>query len=132
MIDEYVGKNHEKAKAFHSLGALRFLSFLSHSNAIIGNSSSGILEAPSLHIATINIGDRQRGRTQAKSIVNCNCNIDDIIKAFEKVKDLEFNESLNGVINPYENGGAASKILDVIKSRKNINSIKKFNNLTWN
>lgn len=132
MIDEYVAKNQDKAKAFHSLGALRFLSFLSHSTAIVGNSSSGILEAPSLNIPTINIGERQKGRTQAKSILNCSCNIESINKSFEIVKSSEFSESIKGIKNPYENGGAASKIIEVIKSRKNINSIKKFNNLTWN
>lgn len=110
LIDEYVSSNQDKAIAFHSLGALRFLSLVQHCDAIIGNSSSGILEAPSLQTATINIGDRQKGRIQAKSIVNCDIQVDSISQAIQKVKKL----TIQGIVNPYYNGGAVDKIMNVL------------------
>ena len=69
MIDEYVKNNQNKSIAFKSLGQLRYLSALQFVDAMVGNSSSGIIEAPSFNIATINIGDRQKGREQAQSIL---------------------------------------------------------------
>lgn len=129
MIDDFVHSNPDKAKSFHSLGTLRFLSLVKLCNAIIGNSSSGILEAPSLHTATINIGDRQRGRIQATSIINVKCSFEEITKAIEKVKRADFEEELVKVQNPYDNGGASQLIFDAIRSRKKIHTNKKFFNL---
>jgi len=131
MIDEYVFKHPDKAVAFHSLGALRFLSLVKISDAIIGNSSSGILEAPSLKTPTINIGDRQRGRTQAESIINCKCTKQDILHAVERSKESNFIEFIQSVINPYDNGGAAEKIFSELKHLIELNSVKKFNDLSW-
>lgn len=130
MIDDYVLRNPEKAKSFHSLGALKFLSLVNVCDAIIGNSSSGILEAPSLKTPTINIGDRQKGRTQAKSVINCRCNLDDILKAIRFSNSYECRNSLLDLKNPYDNGGASEKILEVLKDNLNLTSIKHFNNLT--
>src|SRR5690606_6271865 len=121
----------EKAIAFHSLGTLKFLSLIKHCNAIVGNSSSGILEAPSLFTATINIGNRQKGRVQAKSIVNCNCELKDILKAFNHVNSSEFQKKLKNVDNPYDNGGTANKVFKVLLESKVENSIKSFNDLLW-
>lgn len=132
MIDKYVLKNPEKAKAFHSLGALRFLSLVKVCDAIVGNSSSGILEAPSLHTATINIGNRQKGRTQAKSIINVPCTSKGIIEGFRRVKDSDFIAIVDNTKNPYDNGGAASKIYDALVKNINIDTYKSFNNLKWN
>ena len=129
MIDEYVQEHPHKSKSFHSLGNLRFLSLVNICDAIIGNSSSGILEAPSLHTATINIGDRQKGRVQALSIINVNCSIKEISGAFDQVKNLAFQEKLKYVQNPYDNGGASELILRSIKRRNKINTNKKFFNL---
>lgn len=131
MIDDYVSKHPEKAVAFHSLGALRFLSLVKISDAIIGNSSSGILEAPSLKTPTINIGDRQKGRTQAESVINCKCTKQDILHAVEKSKESNFIEFIQSVVNPYENGGAAEKIFAELIRLKELNSVKKFNDLSW-
>ncbi|MDA4790419.1 UDP-N-acetylglucosamine 2-epimerase, partial [Enterobacter hormaechei] len=80
----------DKAKAYFSLGTLRFLSIVEICNAIIGNSSSGILEAPSLKTATLNIGDRQKGRIQADSIVNVENTKEAIALGFQKIKDESF------------------------------------------
>lgn len=130
MIDLYVSKNPTKAKAFLSLGTLRFLSVVKESTAIVGNSSSGILEAPSLHTATINIGDRQKGRAQAKSIVNVSCNIKEIISGFETIKETSFKDKLKNLDSPYYNGGAAYKIVEVIKGLNQLSSLKRYYNLT--
>lgn len=129
MIDQYVSKNPNKAKAFLSLGTLRFLSVVKQSTAIVGNSSSGILEAPSLHTATINIGDRQKGRTQAKSIVNVSCDRNEIMDGFEAVKESSFKDNLKNLDNPYYNGGAAVKIVKVIQDLNQLSSFKRYYNL---
>ncbi|WP_368506595.1 MULTISPECIES: UDP-N-acetylglucosamine 2-epimerase [unclassified Tamlana] len=115
MIDEYVSQNIDKATAFTSLGNLRFLSLVQYCDAIIGNSSSGILEAPSLNSATINIGNRQKGRIQARSVVNSNLDEQDILEAFSQIKQDTFKKDLARIINPYDNGGSCHKIMDVLK-----------------
>lgn len=130
MIDDYVTKNPNKASAFVSLGTLRFLSFVKESTAIVGNSSSGILEAPSLNTPTINIGDRQKGRTQARSVVNVSCDFNAILGGFVEVKADTVVEKMNNLENPYYNGGAAEKIVDIIKNSAPISSLKKYYNLT--
>ena len=71
MIDDYTNRNSKKSIGFISLGQLKYLSSLQYVDAVVGNSSSGIIEAPSFKIGTINIGDRQRGRLQASSVINC-------------------------------------------------------------
>lgn len=129
MIDQYVSKNPNKAKAFLSLGTLRFLSVVKQSTAIVGNSSSGILEAPSLHTATINIGYRQKGRAQAKSVLNVSCDLNAILTGFEHVKSDSFVEKMNNLENPYYNGGAAEKIVYFVKNFAPISSSKIFYNL---
>jgi len=125
MIDEYVAKNKNKAIAFTSLGQLRYLSALQYVDAVVGNSSSGIIEAPSFKIGTINIGERQKGRIKAKSVIDCEPKKEDIKKAFEKLYSSEFQELLKHVKNPYENEEFPSKkIVEVLKNTK-IESIKK-------
>ncbi|QQT27799.1 UDP-N-acetylglucosamine 2-epimerase [Sphingobacterium spiritivorum] len=128
MIDNYVAKNPEKAKAFTSLGSLRFLSVVKECTAIVGNSSSGILEAPSLYTATLNIGDRQRGRVQADSVVNVSCEPNEILNGFEEVKDVNLQNNLDFVSNPYFKGEAAKNILKVILEH-NISIEKHFNTI---
>lgn len=116
MIDEFVDKHSNKTKSFHSLGSLRFLSLVKICDAIIGNSSSGILEAPSLHTATINIGDRQKGRIQADSIVNTGIDKNEILKAMELVKTAAFKEKVVLTTNPYGEGNATQKIVNVLRN----------------
>ena len=81
MIDEYVTKNFQKSVQFTSLGQLRYLSALQYVDAVVGNSSSGLAEAPSFRIGTINIGDRQKGRIKASSVIDCEPNKDSILKS---------------------------------------------------
>ncbi len=117
MIDEYVSKNKNRAISFDSLGQLRYLSALKHVDAVIGNSSSGIIEAPSFKTATINIGNRQKGRIKAKSIIDCEPKKESIKKAFEKLYSKEFQELLKSVKNPYQKEKYPSKkVVDVLKN----------------
>lgn len=130
MIDDFVKKHPNTAKAFSSLGTLRFLSAVKVCDAIVGNSSSGILEAPSLFTPTINIGDRQKGRTQASSIINVDNSESGISSGFESVKKIITENKLSGVKNPYDNGGAANEILNKIIEYKNLKTNKSFYNLS--
>lgn len=114
MIDAFVKEHPQNAKAFSTLGSLRFLSFLKLSDGIIGNSSSGIVEAPSLGIPTINIGNRQKGRTQSKSVINVEVNADKILAALQQTKNENFIESLNDIENPYGDGNTTAKIMKVL------------------
>lgn len=130
LIDEYVALNKDKAIAFHSLGALRFLSLVKICDAIIGNSSSGVLEAPSLFTATINIGDRQKGRIQAKSIINCDNSVASILNAIDKSKETGFKALVSNVLNPYDNGGAVNRIMQVLEVNKDkFKVVKHFNDI---
>ena len=125
MIDEYVTKNSHKSIVFTSLGQLRYLSALQYVDAIVGNSSSGLAEAPSFKIGTINIGDRQKGRIKASSVIDCEPNKDSILKSFEKLYSKEFQETLKTTINPYGNGCASKKIVEILKSVDLNNILKK-------
>ena len=125
MIDEYVTKNSHKSIVFTSLGQLRYLSSLQYVDAVVGNSSSGLGEAPSFKIGTINIGDRQKGRIKASSVIECEPNKDSILKSFEKLYSKEFQETLKTTINPYGDGCASKKIVEILKSVDLKNILKK-------
>ncbi|MDX4040000.1 UDP-N-acetylglucosamine 2-epimerase [Aliarcobacter skirrowii] len=125
MIDEYVTKNSNKSIVFTSLGQLRYLSALQYVDAVVGNSSSGLAETPSFKIGTINIGDRQKGRIKASSVIDCEANKNSIVKAFAKLYSKEFQESLKTTINPYGDGCASKKIVEILKSVDLENILKK-------
>lgn len=125
MIDEYVSKNKDKSIYFTSLGQLRYLSALQHVNAVVGNSSSGLAEAPSFKIATINIGDRQKGRVKASSVVDCEPNRKSILKAFGRIYSDKFQQNLKNTINPYGNELASKKIVEIIKKTDLTSILKK-------
>ena len=115
LMEKYVTDNPNKAKLFASLGSKRYLSVMKQVTAVVGNSSSGILEAPSAPVATINIGDRQKGRIQANSVVNCTANEDEINNAFDRAKSEEFQQIVSKTINPYGYGNASQQIIEVLK-----------------
>ena len=115
MIDDYVSKNSHKAIAFVSLGQLRYLSALKFVDACVGNSSSGLAEAPTFKIGTINIGDRQRGRLKADSVIDCEPAKKSILTAIRKLYSKEFQDKFKNVKNPYGEGGAAEKIKKILK-----------------
>lgn len=115
MIDDYVANNPHKTVAFASMGQLRYLSTLQYVDAVVGNSSSGLLEAPSFKVGTINVGDRQKGRIKAASVIDCSAETDDLLLAFETLYSEPFQKTLESVINPYGEGNASEYILSVLK-----------------
>lgn len=128
LLEEYV-EVYDNGVLFSSLGMLRYLSTVSYSEMVIGNSSSGIAEVPAFKIPTINIGDRQKGRIQAASVITCEPTKFEIENAFEKARNKEFRASLKNMENPYGNGQASENIVKVIETflkNKNINLKKKF------
>jgi GDP/UDP-N,N'-diacetylbacillosamine 2-epimerase (hydrolysing) len=130
MIDDFVSANQSKAVAFHSLGQLRYLSAIRHVDVIIGNSSSGLVEVPSFKKATINIGDRQKGRIASDSVIQCEPNVDSIIIAIDKALSEEFKTILKSVSNPHGTGNSSDKIISIIKEKAGKIQLKKiFNNL---
>ena len=124
-IDEYVAKNSDKSVGFASLGQLRYLSALQYIDAVVGNSSSGLLEAPSFKIATVNIGDRQKGRIKALSVIDCEPKKEEISKAFEEIYSKEFQEKLKNVENPYGENCPSKQIVEVLKNVNLANILKK-------
>ena len=125
MCDEYVLKNPNKSICFTSLGQLRYLSALQYVDAVVGNSSSGLIEAPSFKIGTINIGDRQKGRLKAKSIIDCDSLKSSILQAFEKLYSEEFESILINTNNPYGDGCASERIIKELKKVDLKNILKK-------
>ena len=125
MIDEYVAKNSHKSIEFASLGQLRYLSALQYIDAVVGNSSSGLLEAPSFKIATLNIGDRQKGRIKASSVIDCEPKKEEISKAFEEIYSKEFQEKLKNVENHYGENCLSKQIVEVLKNVNLANILKK-------
>lgn len=125
MCEEYVKINSSKSICFESLGQLRYLSALQYVDAVVGNSSSGIAEAPSFGIGTINIGDRQKGRIKVSSIIDCEPTQESIRKAFQKLYSDEFQNNLSNIQNPYGDGIVSKKILQTIKSTNFENILKK-------
>lgn len=114
-IDEYVYTNPDRAIAFTSLGMIRYLSALKYCEMVIGNSSSGIIEAPSFKIPTVNIGKRQLGRTRAESVIDCNNSVDEIVDAINKARLIKKNRKLEDIRNPYEKKNPSSNIYGIIK-----------------
>ena len=113
LIDEYA-KTNDNIMVFTSLGMIKYLSALKYSAMVIGNSSSGLLEAPSFGIPTVNIGDRQKGRIQASSVINCEPTIEDIKKAIDIALSKDFIKKAKETSNPYGNGKTSEKVVDVI------------------
>ena len=125
-INEYVAKDTERCYALPSLGLKRYLSALRYVQCVIGNSSSGIIEVPSFHIPTLNIGDRQKGRLAAESVINCGTGVHEITDGLKKALNLDCSNTSN----PYEGKDTTNDILKVIKS-VDLNEIiiKKFNDI---
>ena len=124
MIKNFVKKN-TNARYFTSMGQLRFLSCLKYVDGMIGNSSSGILEMPSFKKGTIDIGDRQRGRLKAKSVINVKSNKSEIIKGINILYSKKFQTTIKSTKNPYGEGGASKKIIKILMKTKLKNILKK-------
>ncbi len=125
MIKDFIKKNKNRSVFFTSMGHLKYLSCLQFVDAMVGNSSSGITEAPALSIPTINIGDRQKGRIQTPSIINCEPTLSSINSAFELLYSTKFQSNLVDIFNPYGGGEAGKKIANKLKDIKLPKNIKK-------
>lgn len=125
MIDEYVNQNSQKAAAFASLGQLRYLSAIKFVDIVLGNSSSGLLEVPSFKKATINIGDRQKGRARASSVIDVRPAKEEILAAIKRAYSKEFEQTLKDTINPYDGGNPSKKMVKILKEIKLDGILKK-------
>ncbi|WP_149722143.1 UDP-N-acetylglucosamine 2-epimerase [Campylobacter concisus] len=125
MIDEYVSENSQKAVAFASLGQLRYLSAIKFVDIVLGNSSSGLLEVPSFKKATINIGDRQKGRARASSVIDVMPAKEEILAAIKRAYSKEFEQTLKDTINPYDGGNPSKKMVKILKEIKLDGILKK-------
>lgn len=111
MTEQFV-KSRDHAAVYTSLGQLRYLSVMSHVDMVVGNSSSGLYEAPSFKIPTVNIGDRQKGRLQASSVINCPPQKERIVSAIQTAFEMDCSQT----VNPYGDGHSSKRIKDIIKS----------------
>ena len=116
VITDHARANPKRALVRASLGAAVYLSAMKHAAAVIGNSSSGLIEAPALRIPTVNIGDRQKGRLRAPSVIDCTETTVSIRQAIERALEPSFSGVLKNMISPYGNGGASPKIKKLLKS----------------
>jgi UDP-N-acetylglucosamine 2-epimerase (non-hydrolysing)/GDP/UDP-N,N'-diacetylbacillosamine 2-epimerase (hydrolysing) len=115
-INDFVTNNSDRAVAYKSLGIKRYLSVMKYVGAVVGNSSSGLVEVPSFGIPTLNIGDRQKGRIAAESVYNCETDTDSILKGLDVIMSLGFKQMAKQILNPYDKEGTAQTIVDVISS----------------
>ncbi len=116
-IEVFVHENPEIACSFSSLGQLRYLSLLTNATIMVGNSSSGLIEAPSFELPVVNIGDRQKGRIRAANVIDaptCDKNILEI--AMDKAVSKEFRDSIQGLKNPYGDGHTSEKIVEILRT----------------
>lgn len=114
MLQDFV-ENNKRAKMFSSLGQLMYMSCIAQVDGVVGNSSSGLTEVPTFKKGTINVGDRQQGRLQASSVINCEPSEVQIKSAIERLYSPEFKLNLEKSSNPYGAGGASLKIVEVLK-----------------
>ena len=134
MIDDYVSSNEKRCRAYTSLGQLKYLSTLQFCVAVVGNSSSGIIEVPSFKIPTVNIGDRQRGRMHAESVIDCGYDTKQIESALKKALSSDFRCKAANVKNPYEGENTSYDIVRIISEAlcHGIDIKKKFYDLNVN
>lgn len=130
LIEEFHKKNINRVSIFTSLSIEEYLSLLKNSEGLVGNSSSGIIEAPSLEVLSLNIGERQRGREQASTTINCGISEQEITKGLEELIRRKRKLREEKIENPYKGENASEKIVETIKEylfgKKEINLKKKF------
>ena len=126
-ISDFVAKNKNRARLFYSLGQKKYLSTLKHAELLIGNSSSGIIETPSPFKPSINIGNRQKGRVKAKSVIDSKQSLEAIKRSIKLGISKNFQKNLKDLTNPYGKGDSSIKIVEQIK-KINLNELlaKKF------
>lgn len=115
LLNQYIRCHHKSSKVFQMLGSLKYLSALAHASALIGNSSSALIEAPAVKIPAINIGDRQKGRIMGANVICCEPRKEAIVQAIRKGIDPQFRNTLKSIKNPYGESGASKRIKDYLK-----------------
>lgn len=115
-INEFVANNSDRAIAYKSLGIIRYLSVMKYAGAVVGNSSSGLLEVPSFGIPTLNIGDRQKGRMAADSVYNCETDKESILKGLDVIMLPAFKKKAAETHNPYDKENTSEEIFKVIST----------------
>jgi len=125
LLSDYVAKNENRVSLHVSLGQRRYLGAMKFADAVVGNSSSGIIEAPAMKTPTVNIGDRQKGRLRAPSIIDCAGNRNAIAAAIDKALGSDFKTGMQSMTPPYGDGGASVKIKDQLKNSDLTDIIRK-------
>jgi len=125
MIKQFTITHANKATAFDNLGQLKYLSLMQYSSVVVGNSSSGIIETPAFGRPSINIGDRQKGRIAAESVIHCEPRKASILAALNKAFNSEFREFCTHVQNPYGSGHTTEKIISILKKNMSGINLKK-------
>lgn len=128
LLESYAQRNPERVLAIPSLGFKRYLSAVSLATAVVGNSSSGIIEVPSFGVPTVNIGARQQGRLAADSVLHCKANCVDIVQALKRALSTDFTQTCRNVANPYGQGDASSSIVSRLE-QLNVQTPKHFHDL---
>lgn len=125
LIDQYVSEHTGRALAFASMGAERYLSAMTYCHAVIGNSSSGIIEAPALNVPTVNIGDRQAGRLRTPSIMDCPPNRQAITEAISHALSPAMRSTLAAIEHPCDKPGSAQAIVQIVRTVELAGLLKK-------
>lgn len=125
ILEAYAASNTQRVLSIPSLGQKRYLSALKHTTAVIGNSSSGIIEAPSFDVPTVDIGIRQKGRLAAKSVINVKTHTNEIVAAINICIDRSYKSHEEIINNPYGNGNVSGQVLQLLRTH-NINPLKSF------
>lgn len=114
-VDRFVGQAPERRHAFASLGQQRYLSLMRVADVVVGNSSSGLIEAPALHRATVNLGVRQKGRLRAPSVIDTAEDRDGIERALRHALSADFQRRLSDLDSPYGRGRVGTRIRDTLR-----------------
>ncbi|ADZ92563.1 UDP-N-acetylglucosamine 2-epimerase [Marinomonas mediterranea] len=130
LLEDYAASQPDRVACFKSLGQLRYLSAVKYSSAVIGNSSSGIIEVPSFSRPTVNIGIRQKGRESATSVIHANVNKHAIVSAINQALECYSDLELNPALNPYDKGDASSEVIKLLKSF-NSKDLKSFYDISF-
>ncbi len=115
-INAFVANNRHRAVSYKSLGVKRYLSVMKYVGAVVGNSSSGLVEVPSFGIPTLNIGDRQKGRIAADSVCNCDTDKGSILQGLDTIMSPAFKQKAAATHNPYDKEGTAQAIFNVLST----------------
>ncbi|MGO2337396.1 UDP-N-acetylglucosamine 2-epimerase [Providencia heimbachae] len=130
MLETYAVANSKRVLAIPSLGQVRYLSAVKYASAVIGNSSSGIIEVPAFNVPTVNIGLRQKGRLAAKSVIHCSADKDAIQSAIQSAITHSYKFDGEVIVNPYGQGDSSTQVIEMIKTL-NFNPCKTFFDLTF-